>query len=58
VELVPKLLSGDPLLIDFLNSARKNAVSSYSLFRMRVVRVPFLLSTFLGPLNSLYLPSW
>ena len=37
MELVPKLLSGDPLLIDFLNSARKNAVSSYSLFLMRVV---------------------
>jgi hypothetical protein len=32
VELVPKLLNEDPLLIDFLNSARKNAVSSYSLF--------------------------
>jgi 3-hydroxyisobutyrate dehydrogenase-like beta-hydroxyacid dehydrogenase len=30
VELVPKLLSEDPLLIDFLNSSKKNAVSSCS----------------------------
>lgn len=30
VEVVPKLLSEDPLLIDFLKSLKKHAVSSFS----------------------------
>ncbi|KAF8723676.1 hypothetical protein HU200_021638 [Digitaria exilis] len=38
VELVPKLLSGDPLLIDFLNSSKKN--SSYVMDMAKAVTFP------------------